>query len=78
VIAANTGFSASIDADGRILQQGKRRASDVLIADVQLDTRRSFYLDHGDWLAGICLLAAIGLAVFGAADRWFWRPKHAT
>jgi apolipoprotein N-acyltransferase len=77
VIAANTGFSASIDADGRILQQGKRRQSDVLIADVQLDTRHSFYLDHGDWFPGLCLLASFGLAVVAAADRWFWRKRPA-
>ena len=74
VIAANTGFSASIDSDGRILQQGKRRAPDVLIASVQLDTRHSFYLDHGDWFSGICLTGCIGLAVFGAWDR----RRHST
>jgi apolipoprotein N-acyltransferase len=73
VIAANTGFSASIDADGCIIQQGKRRESDILIAGVQLDTRHSFYLDYGDWFPGLCLLAVMGLALFGAADRWISR-----
>jgi apolipoprotein N-acyltransferase len=73
VIAANTGFSASIDADGRIERQAKRRQSDILIADVQLDTRHSFYLDHGDWWPGLCLLLSVGLALVGAADRWFLR-----
>src|SRR5262245_50643612 len=70
VIAANAGFSASIDADGCIIQQGKRRESDILIAGVQLDTRHSFYLDYGDWFPGLCLLAVIGLALFGAAEPW--------
>ena len=32
VIAANTGFSAVIDADGRILFQGPRRDTDVVVA----------------------------------------------
>ncbi len=72
VIAANTGFSASIDSDGRILEQGKRRAADVLIAEVQLDTRHSFYLEHGDWFPGICLAACTGLAIVGV---WSRRPR---
>ncbi len=72
VIAANTGFSASISSDGRIVEQGKRRAPDVLIAEVQLDTRHSFYLDHGDWFSGICL-AACGVLVI--AGVWSRRPR---
>ena len=55
-IAANTGFSAVIDADGRILVQGPRRDTDVVVADVPLDTRRSPYVRFGDWGAGLCLL----------------------
>ena len=35
VIAANTGFSAHIDAVGRIVQQGPRGDAGVLIADVE-------------------------------------------
>ncbi len=58
VIAANTGFSAWIDGDGRIRQQGPRRATGVIVAETQLDGRRSWYLVHGDWFAGICLVAA--------------------
>ena len=60
LIAANTGFSAWIDADGYILKQGPRRATDVIIAEPRLDPRRSWYLAHGDWFAGICL-AVCGL-----------------
>jgi apolipoprotein N-acyltransferase len=65
VIAANTGFSASIDSTGRILAQGPRRATDVIIADVAIDRRASWYLDHGDIPAGVCLAATIGLAAVG-------------
>lgn len=71
LIAANTGFSASIDSDGRILDQGPRRDTAVLIDRVQLDTRRSPYLVVGDWPAGLCLLASI---VFAAAG---WRKARA-
>jgi apolipoprotein N-acyltransferase len=70
LIAANTGFSAWIDGDGRILAQGRRYATDVLVADVRLDSRRSWYLAHGDWLAGACLGGCLLLAGVGC---WGWR-----
>lgn len=69
VIAANTGFSASIDSDGRILAQGPRRDTAALVAEVHLDQRRSWYLDHGDWPAGICLAACAVFAGIGAWQR---------
>ena len=58
LIAANTGFSAWIDSDGRIVQQGPRRATGVILAETQLDQNRpSWYLAHGDWFAGLCFAA---------------------
>jgi apolipoprotein N-acyltransferase len=58
LVAANTGFSASIDSDGRIRWQGPRRAKGIIIAEPRLDRhRRSWYLAHGDWFAGVCLAA---------------------
>ena len=65
LIAANTGFSASIDADGRILAQGPRRDTAVLVAEVRLDGRESPYVRFGDWPAGLCLAICVGLAVVG-------------
>jgi apolipoprotein N-acyltransferase len=69
LIAANTGFSAAIDSSGRILKQGPRRETAVLVERVGLDERRSPYLVWGDLPAGICLLATCGLAVIGWWDR---------
>lgn len=71
LIAANTGFSAWIDADGRILRQGPRQAADVIIARPQIDDRRSFYLAWGDWPAGLCLLAVCGVGLVGLRDKVF-------
>jgi apolipoprotein N-acyltransferase len=65
VIAANTGFSGSIDADGRVLLKGPRHDAATLLADVRLDSRRSPYLQYGDWPAGICLAACVYFAVAG-------------
>ena len=67
LIAANTGISAWIDGDGRVQARGPRRATDVIRAEVRLDRRASFYLDHGDWPAGICLALT---AVFGLVGLW--------
>ncbi len=69
LIAANTGFSAWIDSDGRIVQQGPRRAADVIIARPALDGRRSPYLACGDWPAGICLLGTACVGLFGLWDH---------
>lgn len=67
LIAANTGFSAWIDGDGRILAQGPRRRADPLLAEVRRDRRESWYLSYGDWPAGVCL-AACGVL----AGVWLW------
>jgi apolipoprotein N-acyltransferase len=72
VIAANTGFSAYIDAQGRIVEQGPRRAEGVVIADVAVAGNRraaSPYLLYGDWLAWLCVAGAIILAAIGTYRR---------
>jgi len=67
LIAANTGFSAWIDGDGRIVERGPRRATGTILAEVRLDRRGSPYLRYGDWPAGLCLL---GCGVAAAAGLW--------
>jgi apolipoprotein N-acyltransferase len=67
LIAANTGFSAWIDADGRIMEKGPRRDTAVLLAEVRVDHRKSWYLYYGDWPSGICLA---GCCVFAAMGFW--------
>jgi len=72
VIAANTGFSAWIDGDGRIRAQGPRREAGVVLAEVHRDTRRSWYLAFGDWAAGACLVAC---GLLAAVAGWDWLRK---
>jgi apolipoprotein N-acyltransferase len=69
LIAANTGFSAWIDGDGRIRAQGPRRATETLLAEVQVDSRTSWYLRYGDIPAGLCLAACAVFAGVGSWDR---------
>ena len=62
LIAANTGFSAAIDAQGRVHRKGPRRDKAVLMAEVpQVDLPDSIYCVAGDWPAAVCLLVC-GLA----------------
>jgi apolipoprotein N-acyltransferase len=65
LIAANTGFSAWIDGDGRIVRQGPRRAPATLLAEVQFDRRTSPYLRYGDLPAGFCLAFCVLVAIVG-------------
>jgi apolipoprotein N-acyltransferase len=69
LIAANTGFSAWIDAGGRILDQGPRRDTGFIVADVELDDRRSFFLEYGGWLELLYVAPCIGLALASFATR---------
>jgi apolipoprotein N-acyltransferase len=75
LIAANTGFSAWIDSGGRIVARGPRSKKGVVVAEARLDSRSSWYLDHGDWLAGVCLASCIALAAAGGYFRWTERRR---
>ena len=70
LIAANTGFSAWIDSDGRIVEQGPRRETGIIIAKPEIDSRNSLYMELGDWFPGLCLLLTTIAALFGAVNSW--------
>ncbi|MCA9161955.1 MAG: apolipoprotein N-acyltransferase [Planctomycetales bacterium] len=72
LVAANTGFSAVVDGDGRILQRGPRRAAAELVAEVRPDRRESLYRAIGDWPAGLCLLFCGAVA----ARAWLGRRSE--
>jgi len=62
VIAANTGFSASIDGAGRLLARGPRRATATLRVAVRPDGRESPWLRWGSLPLGACVaVAAVAL-----------------
>jgi len=76
LIAANTGFSAWIDADGRIRTPLHRRSEAIIFAEVGRESRKSWYLVHGDWPAGVCLALCGLAAVVGLWDRWAARCRR--
>jgi apolipoprotein N-acyltransferase len=69
VIAANGGLSAVIDASGNVRAISERQKEQVLIETVPLDPRDSFYVRHGDWLAGSCAVLAVSYGLWALAIR---------
>jgi apolipoprotein N-acyltransferase len=69
LIAANTGFSAWIDGEGRIVEQGPRRETGFILADVELDERGSFFLDYGAWLEALYFAPCVVFALAGVRRR---------
>ena len=69
LIAANTGFSAHVDPQGRVIEKGPRRAEEIVIANVAPSSLTSGYEWMGDVFAGICALLVIVAAVWGVVFR---------
>ena len=67
--SVNTGLSALIDGNGRILQTLPRLTEGVLAVTVPLDGRTGLYSTLGDWLGLSCLAVCIGLAPVGAVYK---------
>lgn len=64
IAAANTGISAFIDGNGRLIKKGPRRETAILIHDLERDGRYSLYRFFGDWpvflffVFSVCILAS--------------------
>jgi apolipoprotein N-acyltransferase len=74
--AVNTGISAIIDGNGRILAALPKLKEGVVARTVPLDDRVSIYSAWGDWVGCLCLVATVALfplSGFGTARRWFTR-----
>lgn len=63
--AVNTGVSAIVDGNGRIIRSMPKDKTGVLVGEVPLDDRTTLYTRLGDWLGLSCLAVTIGLLVLG-------------
>ncbi len=72
--AVNTGLSAIVDGNGRILQSLPKLHEGVLKARIPLDDRTSLYSSCGDWVGLCCLAVTIGLIPLG----WIRKPSAAS
>lgn len=77
--AVNTGMSGFIDPDGRVYgvvaDRGRTLGPGIVgvsVEPVRIDRRRSFYGLHGDWFAGLCLIAASLLWLGAILTRWIF------
>ena len=65
VRAANTGFSAVIDWDGRVRAQSALYETSFLVEEIAWPQVTSFYTVHGDLFARLCALGAIVMLGYG-------------
>ena len=72
LVAANTGFSASIDGRGRLLERGPRRAERIIHAQVRRESLTSPYHTVGDLPAIICAALAWLIALSQQVGE-FWQ-----
>ena len=62
--STNTGITASIDPNGRVVARLPRNARAALDAPYALVEGTTFYTRHGDWFAWLCvIIAGVGLFV---------------
>ena len=67
----NTGMTASIDPDGRMVAATGRKVRTALAAPYALSSSTSFYTRHGDWFAYLCAIISAGVLLtrFGFSKR---------
>ena len=77
LIAANGGLSAHIEPSGRVLQVTPRQQPAVLLVDLpKIEPQPlTFYAQHGDWFAGICVICCTVLAIFASRDAMHRRSN---
>jgi apolipoprotein N-acyltransferase len=55
--STNTGISAFIDADGRLMQTGKQFAPELMTANIQPRRGATPYVASGNWtIIGLCFV----------------------
>jgi apolipoprotein N-acyltransferase len=70
--AVNTGISAIVDGNGRVIAALPKLQEGILTQTIPLDDRVTFYSTWGDWLGMVCLAATLALlpwATFQAIQR---------
>lgn len=74
LVVANGGLSAFVDATGEVRSVTERQREQVLIDEVPpRSSEPTFYTRYGDWFAGACLLACVGLVVDALRAGWLSR-----
>lgn len=72
--AANTGVSAIVDGNGRVVRSLPTLQEGVVVGVVPLDPRTSLYTRWGDWLGQSCLSVTVGFLIMSAVWKRTGRP----
>jgi apolipoprotein N-acyltransferase len=59
LLDTNTGVTAAIDPDGRIVASSPRKTRTALRAPYALINSSTFYTRHGDWFAYLCAIISV-------------------
>ncbi len=72
LLDTNTGLTAAIDPNGRIVASAPRKIRTVLRAPYALSNTTTFYTRHGDWFAYLCAIisvAALSMRQFARKEK---------
>jgi apolipoprotein N-acyltransferase len=61
LLGTNTGVTASVDPNGRIVSSLPRKIRGTLMAPYALTDVTTFYTRHGDWFAYVCAIISAGI-----------------
>jgi apolipoprotein N-acyltransferase len=59
----NNGITAIVDPYGRVTAQIPRHRAEILTGRFRYLTRQTFYTEHGDVFAWLCVMVAVGLVL---------------
>lgn len=71
--ATNTGVTAAIDPDGRVVAAAPRHVRTAIRVPFSYETDVTFYARQGDWFAWVCGVGAIAAVGFG-----WWESRSLT
>ena len=73
--ATNTGVTASIDPEGRVVASAPRHVRTAIRVPFAYETDVTFYAAHGDWFAWLCAVGAMMAVAFAEWSRRFRAPR---
>jgi apolipoprotein N-acyltransferase len=76
--AANTGVSAIVDGNGRVIERLRSLQEGIVAGVLPLDDRGSLYARWGDWFGLGCLAITIGMVPLGVARARIDRRRAIT
>jgi apolipoprotein N-acyltransferase len=74
LLDTNTGVTAAIDPNGRIVASAPRKTRTALRAPYALSDSTTFYTRHGDWFAYLCAI----ISIVGLSARLYVRSQKET